>query len=147
MFNLEKLKEELIRDEGSTLAPYKDSKSKWTIGVGHLLGDAPRMTWITQSECEALLEYDIKSALELAKSCVPKFDSLDDVRQRALINMAFNRGNNMRTSPTITPAINKAIEDESWWLVKDAIATSPWRAQVVLRADRLSKMLETGNAV
>jgi GH24 family phage-related lysozyme (muramidase) len=147
MFNLEKLHEELIRDEGSSLVPYKDSKSKWTIGVGHLLGDTPRMTYITPNECEALLDYDINSALKLAKSCIPEFDKLDDVRQRALVNMAFNRGNNMRTSPTITPAINKAIEDESWWLVKDAIAMSPWRAQVPIRADRLSKMLETGNAV
>ena len=147
MFNLDRLQEELIRDEGSSLASYRDTKGKWTIGVGHLLGDSPRITWITPDECKAFLLYDINIALKLAKSCIPKFDSLDDVRQRALVNMAFNRGNNMRTSSTITPAINKAIDDETWWLVKEAIAISPWRSQVGIRADRISHMLETGNAV
>ena len=147
MFNIEKLKEELIRDEGNSLSSYKDTNGNWTIGVGHLLGPAARMLWITTSERTALLDYDINSAVELAKSCIPKFDSLDGIRQRALINMAFNRGKYMVTSTTITPAINKAIEDESWWKVKEAIAISPWREQVGARADRISYMLETGNAL
>lgn len=147
MFTLEKLQEELIRDEENRLTPYKDIKGNWTIGVGHLLGATPRMVYITESESIALLNQDINDALELAKSCIPKFDTLDDVRQRALINMAFNRGGNMRASATITPAINKAIDDESWWIVKEAIAASSWGIQVGDRASRISHMLETGNVV
>lgn len=142
-----KLRSELVRDEGLRLTPYRDTNGFFTIGIGHLLGGHPRMTLITVAEANALYDVDVFAAEILARQCVPMFDALSDVRQRALVNMAFNRGNHMRDSSTITPAINVAAQtgrSEDWAKVSVAIAGSPWAKQVGLRATRLAFMLETG---
>lgn len=142
-----RLHQELIRDEGIVLNAYKDSQGFWTIGIGHLLGNEKRMITITPNESVALLQIDIQVALGVAKDSIPKFDTLDDVRQRALVNMAFNRGNHMKTSSTLTPAINKAIDANDWSLIEAAGINSQWAQQVGNRAKRLLHMLTTGEAV
>lgn len=140
-----KLKAELIRDEGDRLTSYKDSKGYWTIGIGHLLGEVPGPA-ISDAERDAFYEEDVAAAEKMARRVVPEFDRLDDVRQRALVNMAFNRGGHMRSSTTIVPAINDAISTGDWHRVAKAIAASPWAAQVGARAGRLAMMFETGTA-
>lgn len=136
----EKLKEELIRDEGKRLQAYPDSLGFWTIGIGHLLGTSPRMTVITEAECSALYAYDVAQAEYIARACVPLFDQLSDDQQRALTNMAFNRGEkHMRESSKIVPAIRAASENRgTWGQAADEIRNSPWAAQVKGRATRLA---------
>lgn len=146
-YNEIELHNELIRDEGICLNAYKDTRGFWTIGVGHLLGKDKRMSTITPNEAVALLQIDIQNALAIVRSCIPRFIELDDVRQRALINMAFNRGNNMKTSSTITPAINKAIDTGDWSHIEAAGMNSQWAEQVGNRANRLLHMLVTGEAL
>ena len=150
------LREELTRDEGCRLAAYKDTAGLWTIGVGHLLGPLQRMVSITPAESDALLAYDIEQAEKIAIRAVPMFHILHDdrsdgraydVRWRALVNMAFNRGNNMCTSTTITPAINDALQKNDWSGVAAVIAASPWAKQVGARATRLAFMLEHGEVM
>jgi GH24 family phage-related lysozyme (muramidase) len=154
------LRAELERDEGGRQyrggdgfwRAYTDSRGYFTIGVGHLLGDSPRMTRISDREVEALLEADVQDAVVLARSCIPLFDQLDWVRRRALINMAFNRGEHMRDSTTITPAINWAARTGVWGEVGVAILGDPiqkrspsqWATQVKDRASRLAFMLVNG---
>jgi lysozyme len=142
-----RLQQELIRDEGKKLESYKDTRGYWTIGVGHLLGKDQRMLRITEEECNALLYVDIAEAESIARGCIPLFDKLNDARQRALVNMALNRGNHMKTSTTITPAINAAAAGLGpWSAVTKAINGSQWATQVGLRAIRLAGVLETGVA-
>ena len=141
------LKAEMIRDEGMRLDAYPDSLGFWTIGIGHLLGKEKRMTSITAAECDALYAYDIDAAEQIARECVPMFDALPAVRQRALVNMAFNRGDHMRTSTTITPAINAAVASgtpAAWEAVAAAMLSSEWAQQVGIRAKRLAGMLQYG---
>jgi lysozyme len=142
--NLVLLREDIERDEGKKLRAYRDSQGYWTIGIGHLLGSSPRMTDITEAECTALYNFDISEAIDLARSIIPQFDTLDDVRQRALTNMAFNRGEHMKTSTTITPAIIKGVETGVWTGLKSIIEASEWASQVGARALRLAQMLEDG---
>lgn len=139
-----KLKAELERDEGRRLHAYRDSRGFYTIGVGHLIGAIPRILDLTDDECDALYFFDVRTAESLARSCVPAFDILGDVRQRALVNMAFNRGGHMKDSKTITPAINAAAADGDWDQVTLAIAASPWAAQIGDRSTRISTMLVQG---
>lgn len=142
-----KLKHEMESDEGRMLTAYRDSKGFWTIGVGHLLGSSPRMSSITDDECDALYQWDIGWAEQLARTVVPQFDELADVRQRALVNMAFNRGDHLVHSTTILPAIKKAAAsklESDWTLLPGIIAASPWAKQVGARAVRLGRMLSTG---
>lgn len=145
----QRLRTELIRDEGLRLESYQDTRDFWTIGVGHLLGVERRIIRITMPESDAFLEMDLREAEALARSCVPLFWQLTPGRQRALINMAFNRGGHMRDSTTITPAINAAAASgaaSDWVKVSAAIATSPWATQVGARAQRLAELLERGDA-
>lgn len=145
--DLDRLKEDLVRDEGKRLVAYRDSNGFYTIGVGHLLGPEARMTTITEAECDALLTADIQNA-ERAVSVVFGVLSTDpwpDARMRALVNMAFNRGEaHMRNSTTITPAIMLAMKDGNWSPVYDAIMASPWAAQIGARAARIAYMLRFG---
>lgn len=153
--DLLKLRSELSRDEGRKLSSYMDTKGFWTIGVGHLLGRERRMFSITEAECDALLDADIAVAEGAARRVLDPnnyWHLLDDVRQRALVNMAFNRGEqHMRTSTTITPLIAQALSGMAgpfasvlWRAVGKAIIDSPWGKQIGERGDRLAYMLETG---
>jgi GH24 family phage-related lysozyme (muramidase) len=146
------LKTQLERDEGRRLRAYRDSNGYWTIGVGHLLGSSPRMSDITDAECDALLTADIQTAVTSimhvfgAGTSLLVFASKEFARYRALINMAFNRGEeHMRQSTTITPAIKAALMGTGTWAaVAHAIRTSPWAAQIGARGERLAKQFETG---
>jgi len=149
--NRSTLRNELVRDEGVRLTAYQDTNGFWTVGVGHLLGEERRMFSITTQEADALLDYDVTLAevrvIRLVGSIA--YNGLDDVRQRALVNMAFNRGGNMDTSTTITPAIKIAVLSDSaadWAKVAAAILASPWAKQIGDRAHRLAVMLGKGVA-
>jgi lysozyme len=146
-----KLRAELIRDEGLRFSAYQDTNGFWTIGVGHLLGTEKRMLKITNEEVMALLDVDIREALTIVNRVFPEgnlsgnYTRLTDAQLRALVNMAFNRGEKrMMESTTITPAIRKAIETGDWSSVTLTIMTSPWAKQIGKRAERLAYMLETG---
>lgn len=155
----ETLYRELARDEGEHLQPYRDSRGFWTIGVGHLLGAMPRMVQVTLEESRALLAADVDEAVEAVYRVFPElpaagFPFVFGARCRALVNMAFNRGEGaMRASTTITPAIRKALaapeaeQAAAWNAVSDAVLASPWGKQIGKRAGRLAVMFATGNAV
>lgn len=151
------LRRQLSRDEGRKLTAYKDTAGFWTIGVGHLLGNEKRMDTITEDECNALLDWDIDIALRAVNNVfgLPNVAKLNGARWRALINMAFNRGEGrMKSSTTITPAIRAAIMGDVditpaeqqllWDKVAEAILASPWAAQIGNRAKRLAEQLRTG---
>lgn len=151
--NQPKLRAELSRDEGRSLSAYRDSRGYFTIGVGHLLGSSPRMSTITDEECDALLDVDIAEAVGVVRrvfsgTITDGWELAEDVRMRALVNMAFNRGEGgMRNSTTITPAIRAAMKGEGEWRnVANAIMASPWATQVGSRAVRLADMLQFGVA-
>ena len=82
------LRLELVRDEGIRLRPYTDAVGKLSIGCGRNLTDVG----ITTAEVEVLLEHDIDVAIAELDRTQPWWTRLDGVRQRVLVNMAFNMG-------------------------------------------------------
>lgn len=64
---LERLKQDLVRDEGKRLKPYKDTVGKLTIGVGRNLDDVG----ISESEAMALLDSDIAAVFAELDRHVP----------------------------------------------------------------------------
>ena len=140
MFNMEKLRQELIRDEGLRTEAYQDTVGLWTIGVGHLLGKGRRMLRITNNEAMALLAADIIDAVLEVDRSVHFWLRLDEVRQRALVNMSFNLG------PKLSEFIQfkSHLVKENWVSASAAMLNSKWATQVGERAKRLSLMIETG---
>jgi lysozyme len=82
------LRAELIRDEGVRLKPYRDSQGKLTIGTGHNLDDVG----ISLEESDLLLLHDIEHTLEALDAELPTWRTLNPIRQRVIVNMAFNLG-------------------------------------------------------
>lgn len=82
--------DDLKRDEGFRARSYQDARGIWTIGYGHAHAD-PRAVW-TLDQAEAQLAVDVDLACEQLDRFLPWWRQLDDVRQDALANMAFNLG-------------------------------------------------------
>src|SRR5262245_40466918 len=87
----EKLRAQLIRDEGWKPSAYSDSLGFLTIGVGHLV-DARRGGRLPDSIIESLLEYGIRETTGKLLAAQPWISQLAPARQGVLVNMAFNLG-------------------------------------------------------
>ena len=139
-----KLKDELIRDEGKRSHCYKDSVGLYTIGVGHLLGETPRMLDVTEDELQALLDRDIDNAEAVAWSYIKNSEVWDnEVRSRAAINMAFNLGNRIKDFKEFLLAVNRS----EWEKAAAEMLDSKWAKQVGARAKRLAQMIATGEEI
>lgn len=141
----EKLRAQLIRDEGRKPYAYPDSLGFLTIGVGHLI-DARRGGRLPDSIIDALLDYDIRETTETLFRDQPWVAQLDPARQGVLINMAFNLG--------LEPFDNDGNKDWPNFLAQvkrgdyETAASNMlgtlWAQQVGMRAARLAKQLRTG---
>lgn len=123
--------------EGERLKPYRCTAGKLTIGVGRNLEDRG----ITAEESACLLGNDIaRFEAELFRA-LPWASSLDDVRQRVLLDMAFNMGMAGLLGFRNTLATIKAGDYEK---AAGMMLESKWAKQVGQRAERLSRMMFTG---
>jgi len=133
---LDKLRQELIRDEGLRLLPYTDTVGKLTIGVGRNLTDKG----ISNEEARLLLDSDIKEHLKLLDDNLEWWRIMSENRQRVLANLAFNMGNKLFTFTNTLRAMKEGrISDAA-----EGLRNSLWAKQVGLRAVRLIKMYEEG---
>jgi lysozyme len=138
--NIEAMKRELIRDEGMKLKPYYCPAGKLTIGVGRNL----EANGITEVEAEMLLAFDIEKFGAQLDRAIPWWRGLDEVRQRVLLNMAFNLGTaKLMEFQTTLGHVRAGKWDEA----ANAMLKSKWAGQVGARAVRLAKMMRTGESV
>lgn len=134
------LKEALIRDEGLKLKPYADTTGHLTIGFGRNLSQAG----ISLAEAELFLDHDIQRATADVVASLPWTIGLDEVRQEALINMAFNLGiGGLLEFRKMLAACQRG----DWPTAAIEALNSEWAQQVGDRAYRLSRQLETGERV
>lgn len=140
------LVQELIRDEGKRLRAYRDSLGNWSIGVGHLLVGKELEFWrdmeMLEGTCMSVLDADIEEAERTLTKIMPSWRSLDDVRQRAMLNLAFNLG--PRLSRFV--GFRRYVEDGQWLEAGKQLKNSLWWKQVKLRGPRIRHMIETGTA-
>jgi len=123
--------------EGERLKPYRCTAGKLTIGVGRNLDDRG----ITREESAMLLDGDIRLLeIELFRA-LPWASALDDVRQRVLLDMAFNLGlpGLLRFKRTL-----EAIRTGQYQQAATMMLDSLWARQVGQRAERLARMMATG---
>ena len=122
---------------GERLKPYRCTAGKLTIGVGRNLDDRG----ITSEESAMLLDNDIRLLeIELFRA-LPWASALDDVRQRVLLDMAFNLGlpGLLQFKRTL-----EAIRTGQYQQAATMMLDSLWARQVGQRAERLSRMMATG---
>lgn len=154
--NRDLLKQELERDEGRRLKPYCDSVGKLTTGVGRCLDTNPlipeeiahighdcRTLSITEEQAEYLLDNDIDKVITQLDENLSWWRSLDDVRQRVLVNMAFNMG--VHTLLTFKNTL-AYIQSAKYGEASVGMIASKWAQQVGQRAHRLANMMRDGRA-
>lgn len=87
----EKLRAQIVRDEGRIAHAYPDSEGYLTIGVGHLI-DERRGGKLPEFIIDMLLGYDIETHERELCERFPWVRELDPPRRATLINMAFQLG-------------------------------------------------------
>lgn len=129
--------DQLRRDEGVRLKPYKDSVGKLTIGVGRNLDDVG----ISNDEADLLLANDIAFASKMLEQALPWTGGLDQARLGVLLNMTFNMGVGSLLQFHDTLAKIKAGDYVG---ASEAMLRSKWAEQVGARAHRLALQMESG---
>lgn len=127
----------ITKHEGVRLKPYMDTRGKWTIGIGRNLSDVG----ISRTEADLLFEADLDTTLIGLRLRVPVFNDLDAVRQRVLVDMAFNMGiSGLLTFRLMIDALIAGDHAKA----AEQMRSSDWAAQVSTRAYEDAAMMETG---
>ncbi|HEX8583065.1 MAG TPA: glycoside hydrolase family protein [Allosphingosinicella sp.] len=150
---------ELRHDEGERLKVYRCTAGKRTIGVGRNLDDVgilPHETamlgittasaiadGITETQSTFLLASDIGRVVKDLDKRLPWWRKLDPIRQRVMVNMAFNLGIGGLCGFHNTLSM---IERGDYRNAAINMLASKWARQVGARAVRLSTMMRGGAA-
>lgn len=149
--NLERLKTQLIQDEGIKYQVYLDSLGKPTFGIGHLLTkndieyhayqNLPKggILNISKERVNEVFKKDVEIACQECKKLFPTFDSMCDELQEILANMIFNLG------PVTLAKFHTfliAINTRNFRLAASSMRNSLWYKQVGKRAERLAVRME-----
>lgn len=129
------LREQLERDEGLRLKPYRDSVGKLTIGYGRNLDDRG----ITRGEAALLLDHDITDAWNDVEAAFPWSRHLSEPRMGVLVNMAFMGIGRLRGFVKMLAAMQR----RDWKTAAAELLDSKYHQQVGLRAERLAEQLRT----
>lgn len=134
---LDALRVQLREHEGWEREPYQDSVGVWTIGCGRNLEANP----LTDDEIRYLLDNDIRRTLRACVEHLPWFEGLDEVRKRAVLDLAFNMG--VRGLLTFRVAC-AALARRDYEAAADALVNSKWYRQVGRRGPRVVGMVRHG---
>lgn len=128
--------DDLIRDEGVRLKPYKDTVGKLTIGIGRNLDDVG----ISEEEARAMLNADVDRAESQLRKTFTWFLTAPEPVQRALVNMCFNMG---ITRLTQFGKMLSALANKDYDLAASEALKSKWATQVGARAVRIAELFES----
>ena len=128
--------DQVKRDEGLRLTPYRDSVGKLTIGYGTNLDDG-----ISKEEAEYLLANRLHAKqIELAQR-IPWVTTLAPARRAVLENMAYNMGvAGLMGFKQMLAAVQKGDFMEA----SRQMLSSLWAKQVGIRATRLAQQMING---
>jgi len=134
------LLQEIRRDEGVVPHAYQDSLGYWTVGVGRLI-DKRRGGKLSDDEIDYLLVNDITRFVDDLDAKLPWWRTLSPVRQRVMVNMAFNLGTAGLLGFRNTL---RHVQAGRYDLAAKGMLASKWSTQVKGRAVRLAEMMRTG---
>ncbi|WP_175899684.1 glycoside hydrolase family protein [Burkholderia vietnamiensis] len=130
------LKAELTRDEGRMKRIYVDTVGKVSGGIGRNLTDKG----FRDNEIDLMYENDIAETEAWLDRNLTWWRSLDPVRQRVVMNMAFNMQGELLTFVNTLAAIQRG----DYGAAADGMLNSLWAKQVGARARRLADLMRSG---
>lgn len=129
---------------GGLHVAYKDHLGYWTLGRGRLI-DRLRGGGITDAEADYLLSNNIEALHAQLQRVLPVYKKLSGVRQRAILNMAFQMGvaNLLNFKKMIA-----ALDAGNYVLAEHHALDSKWaRSDSPARARRVAESLRTGKNI
>jgi len=136
----ENLLEMLKRHEGVKSHVYRCSAGYETIGVGRNISKSGM--GLSDDEVDYLLENDIERVIKELSSEYPWFNTLDDVRKDAMIDISFNLG---ATRLRGFKRALAAMEASDYKTAAKEFLDSKWSRDVKGRATELCYMIEMGS--
>ena len=136
----ENLLEMLKRHEGVKSHVYRCSAGYETIGVGRNISKSGM--GLSDDEVDYLLENDIERIIKELSSEYPWFNTLDDVRKDAMIDISFNLG---ATRLRGFKRALAAMEAADYKTAAKEFLDSKWSRDVKGRATELCYMIEMGS--
>ena len=142
--DIDKLREELIADEGMRLDIYRCTENHLTVGVGHriLPGDTeygkPEGYTITERRMKQLFDLDVAIVKEDCHRLYEDFDDLPEQAQRIIANMMFNMG-----LPTMKKfkGMKRCVDERDFAGAALEMLDSKWARQLPNRSERLVKRM------
>lgn len=123
--------------EGRRAVPYRDTQGVLTVGVGHRTDEDSIP--LTGTAIDAILDGDLDAKEADCARRIELWESIDPVRQTALIELAFNGV--LFASPKALQYVNM----RQWVQAGTELLDGPWKTQVGLpRALRLVRELRSG---
>ena len=138
--NMEKLREEMEKDEGVKYEVYLDHLGYPTFGIGHLITDddpecgAPVGTKVDTDRVKEAFETDVEGVLSDCERLYVQFEHLPEEVQLIVANMMFNMG---LTRLSKFKGMKRCVDARDWEWAADEMVDSKWYKQVTRRADRL----------
>ncbi len=135
----EALTRQVKRHEGFRAQVYRDTAGVETIGYGRNL----RHRGISEKEAAMLLDNDLAEIWQACRQRLAWFETLDVVRQCALVEMGFNLGlaGLLRFERMLA-----AMERGDFSAAADHALDSRWAAQVKGRGRILARQIATGRS-
>lgn len=160
MIDKQKMVAQLVLHEGISLRPYVDTTGNVTIGVGYNITSRTMQEFervigrfvetatdhdvITRDEAMQVLAADVDRLEKATALGFPEYLNLDPIRQRVVIDMAFNLGYRVLEFKNAIAA----VKARDWSRAARELYKSRWATQVGAktgqRADRLAQMILTG---
>lgn len=132
--------ETLIAEEGFRASAYQDHLDFWTIGHGICI-DARKGCGITEAESRYLLTNRVSAATTGLRIKLPWFAGLDEARQSALVQMAYQLGlGGLLGFKNMLAAIQAGDYERA---AQEAL-NSAWAKQTPARAYRVADMIRNG---
>lgn len=125
------------KNEGFESRLYKDIKGKLTIGYGFNLEEIQ----IPENIAYMWLKMLVDDLYLNLSTLLDFFDFLDEVRKAVLVDMSYNIGVEGLLK---FKKMLKALENEDYGKTAEEMKNSKWYEEVPNRADRLIKMMITG---
>ena len=135
--NMEMFRKLVVLNEGKRNQMYKDSLGIETIGIGHNLRDKP----VSDRAVYVIFEDDMAEIFPQLDKHVPWWRDLDDARQCAIADMAFQMGIGGLLGFRNTLALIRAGQYTD---AAVAMRESKWHTQTPVRAERIALIMETG---
>lgn len=158
MLSLDEIKQRLAVHEGFRSKPYRCTANKLTIGIGRNIEDRPfteeelrlvdkdYMTkGITKAQAFAILARDVMQFDFELRQNIPFYERLDDERQYALLDMAFNMGIGNNKKGLLS--FKKMLRYIGTGFYKQAAVeclNSKYGRELPTRAGRIARTIETG---